>query len=111
MAYKDPLDPRACEARRKHYHANKQQYLDRNAQAKAEKLAWMREQKNVPCMDCGQSYPYYVMDFDHRDPTQKLALVSRLVGWGWDRLRAEVAKCDVVCANCHRERTHQQRLA
>lgn len=60
-------------------------------------------------MDCGVSYPYYVMDFDHRDPTTKESIVNRLVGCGsWKRLRAEVDKCDVVCSNCHRERTHSR---
>ncbi len=28
----------------------------------------VREAKSVPCADCGVKYPYYVMDFDHRDP-------------------------------------------
>lgn len=57
-------------------------------------------------MDCGVPYPYYVMEFDHRDPSQKLANIGRLLGNSWKRLKDEIAKCDVVCANCHRERTH-----
>jgi hypothetical protein len=65
------------------------------------------EAKNVPCMDCGVSYPSYVMDFDHRDPSQKVANVSQLARRGnWIKIKAEIEKCDVICANCHRERTH-----
>jgi hypothetical protein len=66
--------------------------------------------KDKPCADCGRRYPYYVMDFDHRDPSTKLFEIGTCVRRGAAVLAAEVAKCDVVCANCHRERTHQQRL-
>jgi hypothetical protein len=65
------------------------------------------EAKNRPCADCGRSYPPYVMDFDHVRG-EKVANVSVLVAGGASRRRvlAEIAKCEVVCANCHRERTH-----
>lgn len=63
----------------------------------------IRAAKNVPCADCGQRYPYYVMDFDHRE--EKSTNVGWMRGCGRARLEAEIAKCDVVCANCHRERS------
>lgn len=66
----------------------------------------MRGAKDVPCADCGDRHPHYIMDFDHRDPTTK----SFAIGGNQTRSRmtmmAEIEKCDVVCANCHRERTH-----
>jgi hypothetical protein len=31
-----------------------------------------------------------------------------MLGWSWDKIMAEVLKCDVVCANCHRIRTHRK---
>lgn len=66
------------------------------------------EIKDVPCMDCGIKYPPFVMDFDHRDPTQKVDGLARLVRSGSMRkMLAEVEKCDVVCSNCHRIRTFQ----
>lgn len=66
----------------------------------------IREHKNVPCTDCGLRYPTYVMDFDHRRG-EKLANVGSLVGHAnARRIREEIAKCEVVCANCHRERTY-----
>lgn len=69
--------------------------------------AIMEDAKSVPCMDCGQRYPPYVMYFDHRDPDAKVANVSTILKRRGERmLRDEIAKCDVVCANCHRERTH-----
>lgn len=62
-----------------------------------------------PCTDCGHKFPYFVMDFDHRDSTTKVADVSTLVkGTGrWSLVETEIAKCDLVCANCHRLRTYQ----
>jgi hypothetical protein len=63
-------------------------------------------------MDCGQRYPYYVMEYDHRDGEEKFCNVSALNGHrrvSMSKLLAEIAKCDVVCANCHRERTFRRR--
>lgn len=57
-----------------------------------------------PCADCGINYPYYVMDFDHVSGV-KLGEVNRLVYKAQATLMAEVAKCEVVCSNCHRIRT------
>ena len=61
-----------------------------------------------PCLDCKISYPYYVMDFDHRDPSTKSGQISthRTKGMKW--VKAEIEKCDLVCANCHRIRTHDR---
>ena len=57
-----------------------------------------------PCVDCGAS-DTHVLDFDHREG--KVANVSTLVisGAPLDVLEAEIAKCAVRCANCHRRRT------
>jgi hypothetical protein len=65
--------------------------------------------KNVPCTDCGVSYPSRVMEFDHLDPKDKKINISRAVGktTTWASQRAvleEIKKCQVVCANCHRLR-------
>lgn len=71
---------------------------------------WMHRQKERPCADCGQSYPHYVMDFDHRYGVTKVMKVSQIYKRSMKTLKAEIAKCDVVCANCHRERTHQRKI-
>lgn len=58
-----------------------------------------------PCIDCGESDPV-VLEFDHVRG-KKIKAVSVLVsrGCGIDRLKLEIAKCDVRCANCHRKKT------
>jgi hypothetical protein len=69
----------------------------------------IREAKDRPCSDCGSEYPTYVMDFDHRDRKEKHFSIGRdaLSGLISDAvLRDEISKCDVVCSNCHRVRTH-----
>lgn len=64
-----------------------------------------------PCMDCGGSYPPCCMDFDHRPGEPKLGEISRVAAMGlWAPVLDELAKCDLVCANCHRIRTERRRL-
>jgi hypothetical protein len=75
--------------------------------AHSELLARLRD---VPCADCGVRFPKAAMDFDHRDPATKTYTVSRMVGRAtYSQILSEVAKCDIVCANCHRMRTYQRR--
>jgi hypothetical protein len=82
-----------------------------------EKRAYWRRQaamldrlRDVPCADCGGRFPPCSMDFDHRSPSEKTSRVPALIGRSGDaRILAEAAKCDIVCANCHRERTEVRR--
>jgi len=64
------------------------------------------------CMDCFMPITVdntYVFDFDHRDPLQKLFSISTMYkGVSYASLNAEMDKCDLVCANCHRHRTQKQ---
>lgn len=81
-----------------------------NRERRHERYAKIRDLKEgAPCTDCGQRYSYFVMDFDHRDPATKLLDVSLMVKrmFAWDKVLAEVAKCDLVCVCCHRLRTYQ----
>lgn len=69
--------------------------------------ALTRQHRDRPCMDCGVSYPSFVMDFDHRDPDKKEFTIALMVNCGnIEKVKKEIAKCDVVCSNCHRIRTH-----
>lgn len=80
-------------------------------EAYEEKRRWLNELKNKPCLDCGQTYPPYVMEFDHRDPKTKLFSPGNFGFCSKKEFEVELAKCDLVCANCHRVRTYKQRLA
>lgn len=65
--------------------------------------------KNNPCQDCERRFPSECMDFDHRAGETKIATISQLTTCSLARIRAEIAKCDLICANCHRIRTHRRR--
>lgn len=100
-----------CERQKKYYRDNpgirRQQYKDR----KKEIREFIVAEKNKPCLDCGKSYPYYVMDFDHVRGKKKFLLsVSASKSRSIESLKTEIAKCDVVCSNCHRIRTFTRLL-
>lgn len=65
--------------------------------------------KNVPCMDCNQSFPSYCMDFDHVSGEKKFQIGSRSATSSMTTLFKEMAKCEIVCANCHRKRTYMRK--
>jgi hypothetical protein len=63
--------------------------------------------KNVPCTDCDNRFPPYVMDFDHLGD-KELNISNDLFSVKFERILAEIEKCEVVCSNCHRIRTHNR---
>ncbi len=71
---------------------------------------YLNQLKRAPCVDCGGRFPPFVMDFDHVRGA-KVSILSKLSRGraGWDKVLAEVAKCEIVCSNCHRVRTHRRR--
>jgi hypothetical protein len=64
------------------------------------------DRKNRPCADCSEVRPPEAMDFDHLSD-DKVDSISALVSslCSVEKLEAEITKCEVVCANCHRVRT------
>lgn len=98
------------EENHKYYTENTEQ-IETNRLRRREKLrAFLIEAKNKPCMDCGQSYPHYVMDFDHVRGQKHRKLSSAIAAvWSVERAQEEIDKCELVCANCHRIRTHSRK--
>ena len=64
--------------------------------------------KRKPCADCKTRYPYYVMDFDHVRGVKRFDISRGANSQTVSAVIAEIAKCDVVCSNCHRKRTHKR---
>jgi hypothetical protein len=98
--------------KQENYRKNRDKFIARALANKARRQEVLLAAKAKPCADCGMRYPPYVMDFDHREGEVKLFNVSAWNVHRWvsvSMLLAEIAKCDLVCANCHRERTHQRR--
>lgn len=67
-------------------------------------LAYVYTFKDVPCADCGGKFPPVCMDFDHVRGTKKFNM-AKAVHRSLKAIDEEIAKCDVVCSNCHRIRT------
>lgn len=105
MPYKDPKDPRALESKRKHYRKNRKKYIEAKNKRKKEAQRLIIKYKSKPCADCGQKYPYYVMDFDHKFDKKFNLSTAPNRGFSIKKILEEVAKCDIVCSNCHRIRT------
>lgn len=95
--------------RREHYLANRSKYI-----AKAKK--WNGGQKLVlrdlilkhlmahPCVDCGEGDPI-VLDFDHKADKWKSVAEMLKNCYSISNIVAEIGKCEVRCANCHRRKT------
>jgi hypothetical protein len=65
--------------------------------------------KSGPCADCGDTFDPICMDFDHRPGEVKSFNLSTGYRHSAEAVLSEIAKCEVVCANCHRIRTHRER--
>ncbi len=69
---------------------------------------WIVDYKQgKPCGDCNGIFHHFAMDFDHREGTEKLFAISTSVAIGASKelIEQEIAKCDLICSNCHRVRT------
>lgn len=62
---------------------------------------------NNPCADCGESDPC-VLDFDHLYDKEINVSSTIRQGWSIKRISAEIEKCVVRCANCHRRKTAKE---
>jgi hypothetical protein len=91
--------------------ADKRRYADRREyliQAVSRRRAEIRrraiEYLGGKCQRCGYAECPEALDFHHRDAARKdFGISSRGYTRSWDRVRAELDKCDLLCANCHRE--------
>ena len=80
---------------------------ERRAERKVEFMVWYAALKeDRPCADCGGRFPAAAMQWDHLPGTDKLTEVANLVRrLCKERVLEEIAKCHLVCANCHAVRT------
>lgn len=91
----------------------KDKALRRQQDLRSKVRDYVREIKaSTPCLDCGRKYPYWVMEFDHIDPALKKFQIS-----GFTRITnalrnvlEEIQKCELVCGNCHKDRTYKRLL-
>lgn len=99
-----------------YYAENRERQLElallRKRKYVSERKEYIYKFKQKPCMDCGKIYPPWVMDFDHREGTEKIVNIGKIYSgklWSLDKIDKEIEKCDLVCANnCHRIRTYER---
>ncbi len=112
MPYKNHKDQVA--QRRRWYLANKDLVKERaianTTKYRERNIRYVNGLKSNPCVDCGHSFDPVCMDFDHREGEEKLRAISKMVRLGNSivRITREIAKCDLVCSNCHRIRTRDR---
>jgi hypothetical protein len=82
-----------------------------NARLTRIKAFLLEYKQSHPCMHCGESHPG-CLDFHHRNPDEKELALAEAVqrSWGIKRITVELAKCDVLCANCHRKHHWEERV-
>jgi hypothetical protein len=97
----------------KRTYADRREYLIRAVSKRRRKVRLMAiSQLGGKCSRCGYSKYPEVLEFHHKDPRQKDFNIS-LKGHcrSWERVKNEIKKCDLLCANCHREIHVEQKLA
>jgi hypothetical protein len=101
---------RPCRAEygREHYEANRQRYISqarrRRVELRATNYKFLLEYLRAhPCVDCGET-DVIVLEFDHI-AGKSFQIAPALPDRFWSDILIEIAKCEVVCANCHRRRT------
>lgn len=92
------------------YHGNREKCLDSGRRCRQRKRDWFQQLKLARgCADCGYAIHHAALDFDHVR-RKKLFTIGTIGAYrSRQALEAEVEKCDVVCANCHRIRTYERR--
>jgi hypothetical protein len=89
---------------------NHRRWADKKLAWQKSRSAWLREMKTgKTCTDCGDTFPPECMQWDHLPGTVKLGEISdKMRQWSPKLIFEEIAKCELVCANCHAIRTYRR---
>jgi len=83
--------------------------MSRQTEYRARNRVFIKSLKNVPCLDCGGRFHPEAMHFDHLDPALKYMNIGVMFSHSREHIEQEVAKCEIVCANCHAVRSYNRR--
>lgn len=118
MPFKDPSRYQSEEWKeymrnyqRSWHQRHKEKRLARTYEKKAAIRDYIQNIKSqLCCVDCGQRHPA-TLHFHHRNSEDKMFNISDAVNKGFDldRIKKEISKCIVLCANCHFKRHYNIR--
>jgi hypothetical protein len=97
-----------CRICKKNYLGGHRQYKDicascRVSESRRKKKAALIDYKGGKCLICSYDKCQQVLQFHHKDPNEKEFAKANSGTSDFDRLKTEVDKCILVCANCHGE--------
>lgn len=112
MAFKDKAKAAAYNKEYKAvwYKENRKRLIAKDRERRIELRKWFNGFKlTLKCERCSFSHPA-ALDFHHKDGEEKENCVTTLVGLGYckERILEEIAKCEVLCSNCHRILHYEQ---
>lgn len=84
----------------------KKEYHRRRADEKRAALAAYKVEKG--CTDCGYNSHPAALEFDHLPGFNKTRTVASMLYSSWEAIWKEIAKCEIVCSNCHSIRTYER---
>jgi 5-methylcytosine-specific restriction endonuclease McrA len=89
----------------KRTYQERRKYLLKAVQRRREKVRRMAvEYKGGRCQVCGYDRCIEALEFHHLNPTQKdFGISQKGYTRSWEKVKEEVDKCILLCANCHRE--------
>jgi len=89
----------------------KNKTIERNSNRRNKIVRFIQEYKaGKKCADCGENYPYWILEFDHLQDKDFTIAQFRSTTMSLDIVKEEIKKCDVVCSNCHKNRTFNRSL-
>lgn len=91
-----------CRRGQTYYKGRKEELLKKANTVRKENKQWAVDFLGGKCSRCQQSFPLVCYDFHHMDPKEKDHFPCRLLQGNREKLKAEIIKCELVCANCHR---------
>lgn len=102
--WKEQNQEKMKQYRKEYYHRNKESEKKRISERRKSLFLFIKQLKinDLKCIRCEEDHPA-TLQFHHRNPKEKFKEVSVMCteGYALERIKEEINKCDVLCANCH----------
>lgn len=108
MSWRNDNIEKARNSEEKWRNNNRDKIKKRQKHTRAKWLKWFKSLNYNICSKCGYNKCFDAIEFHHRDPSKKSYGIASRFAWAFNEknkelLLKEIAKCDILCANCHKE--------